>query len=113
MEDEEKAWVECFETMSGIVNARGRMVKHREDKWASWWTPNPHQSRCLHAGLNELRSLVMVSLEKRPPLNLRGVARACTCFCYDGRWRRPLEAQYFSLGASQCVGNVDWRPEYG
>eukprot|EP00959_Pyramimonas_sp_CCMP1952_P068528 1430262-Pyramimonas_sp.AAC.1 len=77
---QDKAWAEYFETKSGIVNTQGYMMKHFEDTWASWWTPNPQQARRLKAGLNELRSLAMASPEEHPPLELRDVARACTRF---------------------------------
>eukprot|EP00959_Pyramimonas_sp_CCMP1952_P253850 5303451-Pyramimonas_sp.AAC.1 len=55
-------------------------MKHGDDKWTSRWTPNPHQARFSNAGLNELRSLAMVSLEEHSPIELRDVSRACTCF---------------------------------
>eukprot|EP00959_Pyramimonas_sp_CCMP1952_P437744 9164639-Pyramimonas_sp.AAC.1 len=38
---EDKVHVEYFETRSGVVCDPAAVMKHREQFWGCWWTPDP------------------------------------------------------------------------
>eukprot|EP00959_Pyramimonas_sp_CCMP1952_P094333 1973213-Pyramimonas_sp.AAC.1 len=56
------------------------MMKHREQFWGCWWTPDPQVQRCLNAGLDELRALAQLPLVEVPPLEMKDITRACVRF---------------------------------
>eukprot|EP00959_Pyramimonas_sp_CCMP1952_P083738 1750985-Pyramimonas_sp.AAC.1 len=77
---EVKVHVEYFETRSGVVCDPVAMMKHREQFWGNWWTPDPQVKRCLNAGLGELRALAQLSLVDVEPLEMEDISRACVRF---------------------------------